>query len=135
MQPSHAGIVAFRQVPDGVQVLLVTAQGPRREWVLPKGHIEPGETPEAAALRELFEEAGVTAELMTNAGPIESRYRLSHQDVVVHFFLARALSENASSEMRRKLWATPADAIAKAEYPEMKQVLREALVLLGDRRA
>jgi 8-oxo-dGTP pyrophosphatase MutT (NUDIX family) len=40
-------------------------------WSLPGGRIEPGETPEAAAMRELFEETGVEAEIVALAGERE----------------------------------------------------------------
>jgi 8-oxo-dGTP diphosphatase len=47
---------------DLSQVLLI--QHPWRGWVPPGGKVEPGETPRAAAGRELFEETGVRAELL-----------------------------------------------------------------------
>ena len=49
-QWSHAGGVVVRATDGELQFLLVEAKD-RDIWVLPKGHIEPGETPEAAAMR------------------------------------------------------------------------------------
>ena len=53
---NRATAVVFR---DG-KVLLVNS-GRRPEFMMPGGLIEPGESPESAAVRELFEETGLTA--------------------------------------------------------------------------
>ena len=64
-----AGILLFRRGGEEVEVLLVHPGGPfwkRRDdgaWSIPKGEIEPGEEPVAAALRELGEELGPAPEL------------------------------------------------------------------------
>jgi len=64
-----AGILLFRRGGNGVEVLLVHPGGPfwkRRDdgaWSIPKGEIEPGEEPVAAALRELGEELGPAPKL------------------------------------------------------------------------
>jgi 8-oxo-dGTP diphosphatase len=50
------------------QVLLVCH--PWRGWVPPGGRVEPGETPREAARRELFEETGVVAELLTQPAAV-----------------------------------------------------------------
>jgi len=55
------GIIVWR---DRV-VLRRTARG---EWVFPKGWIDPGETAEQAAVREVREETGVRAEIVRLAG-------------------------------------------------------------------
>jgi predicted NUDIX family NTP pyrophosphohydrolase len=63
-----AGILLYRRDPDGVRLLLVHPGGPfwrgRDEgaWMIPKGLIEPGEDPLAAALGEFEEELGTKPE-------------------------------------------------------------------------
>lgn len=82
-----AGVVVFR----GDQVLVIKNRF--GEWVLPKGKVEPGETPEAAALREVEEETGVRAEILRPAGTSEYTYISEHTgepvDKVVYWFLGR----------------------------------------------
>jgi bis(5'-nucleosidyl)-tetraphosphatase len=51
-----AGIVPVRLTADGPRVLVLRAW---RNWDFPKGRIEPGESPLAAALRESLEEAAL----------------------------------------------------------------------------
>jgi predicted NUDIX family NTP pyrophosphohydrolase len=64
MTVRSAGIILYRHDPDAVRLLLVHPGGPfwhgRDEgaWMIPKGLIEPGEEPLAAALREFEEELG-----------------------------------------------------------------------------
>ena len=55
-----AGAVIFREIGGELYVLMVRS---RCGWGFPKGHIEKGETEEAAACREVFEETGIRAEL------------------------------------------------------------------------
>ena len=67
--PLSAGILLFRRTSGETEVLLVKPGGPfwRKKdvgaWMIPKGMIEPGETPVQAALREFEEEVGIKLEL------------------------------------------------------------------------
>jgi predicted NUDIX family NTP pyrophosphohydrolase len=60
-----AGILMYRRRQGALDLLLIHPGGPfwaRRDvaaWQIPKGGVEPGEAPEAAALREFAEEMGV----------------------------------------------------------------------------
>lgn len=57
-----ASAAIFRD--DGKLLIGLRGKDPRRHvWSLPGGHIEPGETASDAALREIHEETGITAEL------------------------------------------------------------------------
>lgn len=64
--PLSAGILLFRQQGSQTEVLLIRPGGPfwsNRDvgaWMIPKGMVEPGETPVEAALREFAEETGTT---------------------------------------------------------------------------
>jgi 8-oxo-dGTP pyrophosphatase MutT (NUDIX family) len=99
----QAGGIVVRHGDTGLSVLLVRAKKDPSLWIFPKGHIEPGETPEAAAVRETQEEAGVTGELVGAVGePLEF---LSGRELVrVRYYLIRAVSESASPEGREKRW-------------------------------
>ena len=65
MPPPSAGILLYRRRSDELEVLLVKPGGPfwRNKdvgaWMIPKGMVEPGETPVEAALREFEEEVGM----------------------------------------------------------------------------
>lgn len=82
------GVLPYRETEGGREYLIVFEQFSQC-WSLPKGHMEPGESEEQTALRELFEETGLTAELDTSAAatveyPISP---VSRKQVV--FFLGR----------------------------------------------
>ena len=63
------GVLPWRQTPEGREYLLVFEQFSQC-WSLPKGHMEMGETEAETALRELFEETGLTATLDTSASAV-----------------------------------------------------------------
>ncbi|MBI2861781.1 MAG: NUDIX domain-containing protein [Chloroflexi bacterium] len=75
-------------------VLRRTAKG---EWIFPKGHIEAGETPEQAAIREVAEEVGLEAEVVRPLGEVQFRYQGDLYRVT--YFLMQAARFRAS-------WAT-----------------------------
>ena len=68
MARESAGILLYRRTPgEGIELLVAHPGGPlwarrdERAWSILKGELEPGETPEAAARRELVEELGADA--------------------------------------------------------------------------
>ncbi|MEA2445283.1 MAG: 8-oxo-dGTP diphosphatase [Thermoleophilales bacterium] len=69
-----AGGIVHRDGPEGTEVLVV--HRPKyQDWSLPKGKLDPGETLEQAALREVEEETGVRAKLGPHVGSNDYRDR------------------------------------------------------------
>lgn len=65
-----AGGVAHRAEVGEIQVVVIKTSAEGR-WQLPKGMIDPGETAQIAALREVREEAGITCEIIEPLDVIE----------------------------------------------------------------
>ena len=80
-RPDHEGALVAIYVGDA---LLLVKSSYRAEWSLPGGSIHPGETPEAAAQREMDEEIGLSSHPLLPAGSVCGIWdgRRDH----VHFF-------------------------------------------------
>jgi 8-oxo-dGTP pyrophosphatase MutT (NUDIX family) len=89
-----AGVVLVRRMRGRWWFAAVRPQGKREgTWALPKGIVDPGETPAETALREGFEETGVEGRLESKLGDVRYVYTWDGERVfkVVSFFLAHAL--------------------------------------------
>ncbi|MEQ1762637.1 MAG: NUDIX hydrolase [Pyrinomonadaceae bacterium] len=92
-----AGGVAHRVAESGLEVVVIKTSAEGR-WQLPKGMIDPGETAEIAALREVREEAGITCEIIEPLDVIEYWFVASFDGAPkkryykkVHFYLMKFL--------------------------------------------
>ena len=124
---SHAGGIVTRIVDGQREYLLVEASKVRGLWVLPKGHIEPGETAEVAAVREVEEEAGVRAAIIAPAG--ESEYAVNGKSVRTIFFLMRYLEDAGAAEDRAQAWHRYEDALSSLPFDNLRRVLMQAHAL------
>ena len=68
-------------VDDRNSTVLIVHRPRYDDWSLPKGHVDPGETFEQAALREVFEETGVRCELHEELEP--ARYDVKGRPKIV----------------------------------------------------
>ena len=152
-----AGGVALRQISGVWQVALIepqkdepqketpkpaTAKTPRKRrravLALPKGLVDPGEKPQAAAVREVREETGIVAEPVTKLSDNKYVYVRTWGDgkrvfKIVSFYLMRSVSgeiddltSDMQIEVKRALWVPLADAASQLAYNNERKVLRQA---------
>jgi 8-oxo-dGTP pyrophosphatase MutT (NUDIX family) len=127
-----AGGVLARPPETGWEVCMVRAG---RYWGLPKGHVEAGETPEQAALREISEECGLPRESLSIIARLPSSeyvYRRSGRVIfkLVHHFLVVApggakLTPQAS-EIDEAHWLSIGEAVARASFADTRTALAAA---------
>jgi 8-oxo-dGTP pyrophosphatase MutT (NUDIX family) len=128
-----AGGVVYRREGDDLEVLLAARRTRRGDlaWGLAKGGIEPDESIEDAAVREVREETGIDAEIEESLG--ETRYFYVWDDVrvrkVVHFFLMRHVGGDTNDhddEMEDVRWFPLERALKRAAYKGEREVLARA---------
>jgi mutator protein MutT len=127
---THGGGIVVRQTGFKYFYLLVRAKAAQEEWVFPKGHIESGEDAQAAALREVREEAGVEAEPLAALNHTEFTYK--NEQIRVQFFLLKYLREVPQAENREKRWCTYAEALNLLSFFENRKTLQLAREKLAE---
>jgi 8-oxo-dGTP pyrophosphatase MutT (NUDIX family) len=132
-----AGGVVYRRTDDGLEVVLASRRTRRGQlaWGLAKGGIEMGETREQAAIREVREETGLTADIEADLG--DTKYMYVWDDIrirkTVHFFLMRHTGgdvEDRDDEMEEIRWFPMERAIKRAAYRGERDMLLKAAELL-----
>jgi ADP-ribose pyrophosphatase YjhB (NUDIX family) len=104
------------------------ASGKKILWSLPKGHIEEGETPEQAALREVAEETGIQSEIEKSLGVIDFWFMAGGKRIhkTVHHYLFResgGLLAAQESEVDEVAWFPLDEIIEKLAYPDEKKLI------------
>lgn len=122
--PTHAGAVVVRSDNGAPRYLLVRPLKGQDEWVLPKGHIEPGEAPEEAARREVREEAGVDGDVLAPLGA--STFSTPAERVHVQYFVVRYRRSVPAAEARDLYWCTYEEARRLLSFDDARAMLAVA---------
>lgn len=116
--------------------VLVTQHSQNKHWSFPKGLIDPGQTTEGAALREVREEGGVEAKILDKVGYNKYVYTLNEEKIfkVVTYFLMEYLSGDPKDhdwEVSDIGWFTPDEALKKLSFSQDQDLLKKALEIYG----
>lgn len=133
-----AGGVVFRKDNSTASILLLKHESGK--WMLPKGTIERGETPEEVALREVREETGISrVRVVADLG--EERYFFfwrsedTYYDKTVRYFLLEFLGgEDAAPQSEEGFvaceWVPLGEALDRIKYKETREVVKRAKAYL-----
>lgn len=142
MDQVSAGGVAFRWRDSEPEIAIVCMK-PKLRWQLPKGIVDPGESPEVTALREVREEAGVETERLALIETIEYWYRSvrDRQPVryhkFVHFYLLEYRSGDVSDhdhEVEEARWVSFDEALEMLEFKSEREVVEKARKMIEARK-
>ncbi len=139
LEQVSAGGVVFRLTNSGAEIAIVRIV-PDMRWQLPKGIIDPGETIEEAALREVREESGLIAELISSIDTIEYWFvadrdgeRVRYHKFV-HFFLMRYETGDVADhdhEVDEARWVDIETALRMLEFKGERDVVAKAAAMIA----
>ena len=133
-----AGGVAFRR-DNKKNMLAIVSVKPSLRWQLPKGIVDPGETPEVTALREVREEAGVETELLELIETIEYWYqRVQYGKHIryhkfVHFYLLLYITGDVKKhdrEIAEARWVDFDEALEMLAFKSERGVVEKAQAMI-----
>lgn len=136
-----AGGVAFRWKDSKPEIAIVCVK-PKLRWQLPKGIVDPGESPEVTALREVREEAGVETDRLALIETIEYWYRSIQNGKpiryhkFVHFYLLQYRAGDVSDhdhEVEEARWVPFDEALELLEFKSERDVAEKARGLIAAR--
>jgi 8-oxo-dGTP pyrophosphatase MutT (NUDIX family) len=122
----QAGAICYRRNKSGQLKILLVGSRRNGRWGVPKGHIEPGETGHEAALREAFEEAGVTGLIGVDTfGTFSYRKDSSPHNYIVAIHLLEVTSTSLhfpENTIRKQKWFPLKIAIREVAQPGLRSL-------------
>ncbi len=142
-QVSAGGVIYRERGDSAVEVALIayTSRGGERVWCLPKGGVEPNESLEETARREVWEETGLVGDVEGKLGAIQYWYYGRQERVryhkSVHFFLLRYREgqvEDHDREAEEVRWFPIGTALEALTYENERSVLLQASAAIRERQ-
>jgi 8-oxo-dGTP pyrophosphatase MutT (NUDIX family) len=138
---SAGGFVISKSDPKLVALMARFNRGGKLEWCIPKGHLEQNETSEQAALREVFEETGLEAEIIEHLGEVNYQFIQDGSKIskTVHVYLmqqtggALSFENDPHKEASELEWVQASELLARLSHGNEKRIAAKALELIEAR--
>jgi 8-oxo-dGTP pyrophosphatase MutT (NUDIX family) len=121
-------VVRNRRTPGRDPEIVVVHRARYGDWSLPKGKLDPGETEEAAALREVEEETGLRCRIVRFVQTVRYADRRGRPKTVAYWLMEPVDGElRADHEIDDVRWARAADVASVLTYPRDVEVVEASL--------
>ncbi|MFM1994606.1 MAG: hypothetical protein RLZZ610_123 [Actinomycetota bacterium] len=138
---SAGGFVISKSDPNLVALMARFNRGGKLEWCIPKGHLEQGETKEQAAVREVFEETGLEAEILESLGEVSYQFIQDGAKVskTVHVYLMQQVGGELSfdkdphKEASELEWVQASQLLTRLSHGNEKRIAKIAVELIEAR--
>ena len=131
---SSCGAVVYRDIKGEVRYLLIKNKR-SAHWGFPKGHIEPGETKQQTAVREVLEETGIHVKLINGFESV-SKYKIQNKiEKVVSIFVGTTNDTSTCiqpEEIEDYIWLTYDRALSILKFENDKAIITEANHFLNE---
>jgi 8-oxo-dGTP pyrophosphatase MutT (NUDIX family) len=121
-----AGGVVCREGSSGETEIVVVHRPAYDDWTLPKGKVDPDETPEECALREVKEETGFRCELVRPLGCTAYVDRRGRNKVACYWVMEVVNGKfRPGGEVDRMSWLPVAEAVKRLTYERDKALIAQ----------
>lgn len=128
-----AGGVVVRREPDGGRLIAIVHRPRYHDWTFPKGKLQPGESDEQTALREVQEETGLGCELGLDLGSVRYRDREGRPKVVRYWVMSPDDGAfEPGDEVDELRWLTPEEVGRALSYEHDRRLLEGYLRAAGE---
>ena len=127
--------------PSLVALMARFNRGGKLEWCIPKGHLEQDETSEQAAIREVFEETGLEAEILQHLGEVNYQFIQDGAKIskTVHVYLMQqtggelSFDKDPHKEASELEWVQVSELLARLSHGNEKRIAKVAIELIEAR--
>jgi len=138
---SAGGFVISKSDPSLVALMARFNRGGKLEWCIPKGHLEQDETSEQAAIREVFEETGLEAEILQHLGEVNYQFIQDGAKIskTVHVYLMQqtggelSFDKDPHKEASELEWVQVSELLARLSHGNEKRIAKVAIELIEAR--
>ena len=138
---SSGGFVISKSDPNLVALMARFNRGGKLEWCIPKGHLEQDETSEQAAIREVFEETGLEAQIIQHLGEVNYQFIQDGLKIskTVHVYLMQqtggelSFDKDPHKEASELEWVQVSELLARLSHGNEKRIAKLAIELIEAR--
>ena len=135
---SAGGFVISKSDPTLVALMARFNRGGKLEWCIPKGHLEQDETSEQAAIREVFEETGLEAQIIQHLGEVNYQFIQDGSKIskTVHVYLMQqtggelSFDKDPHKEASELEWVQVSELLARLSHGNEKRIAKLAIELI-----